>query len=104
MRYNSRRSRDSGADALLGKTCLSSACVRSLISKCGKCSLRSQGWGKGATGRAYREAFGGEAQVEDEIQDLVVQGAIKADQGNACTPKLGSCISKMTSAHSLSGL
>ena len=34
---------------------------------------------------AHREAGGGEAQVEDKVQDLVVQRAVQADQADACS-------------------
>ena len=33
----------------------------------------------------YREASGGQAQVEDPVQDLIVQGAIQAHQIDACS-------------------
>jgi hypothetical protein len=40
--------------------------------------------GPAKKGGAHSKAGGGEAQVEDEVQDLVVQGAIQAHQADAC--------------------
>lgn len=55
--------------------------------------------GTAATGgqkveRSYREAGRGKTKVEDEIQDLVVQGAIQTHEGNTCT-----CHTKLNVQH-----